>query len=147
MQHRYKVYMQNFISFMIGGSAFAIAVVLIFMIGPIIEGKYMPVTEDIEVTLLYETKEAMYFEAYGTKVRNCTLTAARILVDEGLSKLSKGKVIVVNDGIGPKDRALGTQNLGTWEITPKGKSLYVQAEYYCHPFWRTNIQLGEWHRG
>lgn len=117
--------------------------------GPVAEGKYMPVTTDVKVTLLKQENGAMYFEATGNKVRNCALLGARILVDTNSSDEKppvKGSIRVVDDGIGDKVRALGEQNLGIWEIKPIGDSVYVQASYKCHNFWITNLQLGEWHR-
>lgn len=123
-----------------------ILVITLFIFGPIIEGKYFPVTKDVEVKLISQTKEKMLFSVIGTKVRNCQLLSARVLVydspedDVG----TKGAIYVVDDGQGDVVRALGKQNLGVWAILPPGNYLKVQTTYQCHSLWNTEVQLGEW---
>ena len=118
-----------------------------FIFGPIIEGKYFPVTENVTVTFISQTKEKMLFSAVGTKVRNCAMLSARVLVfSNGQDIGTKGAIYVVDDGQGDVVRALGKQNLGTWAILPPGDYLKVQTTYHCHPFWNTEVQLGEWRK-
>lgn len=122
-----------------------ILVVIVFAIGPTLEGKYFPVTKDVYVELVKTENGKMYFAAQGDKVRHCSLTEVRILVqEEGKKAKSKGSLYVIDDGIGPKVRALGHQDLGVWVIEPIGSALFVDASYNCHPLWRTEHRLGMW---
>ena len=124
-----------------------VMVVALFILGPFIEGKYFPVTTNVKVTLVEETSEKMVFRAVGTKLRNCSLIDARVLIEQHHDKpLVKGAIYVVDDGIGGKTRALGYQDLGTWAIHPSGNKIYVQSTYSCHNLWNTEMSLGEWIR-
>ena len=122
-----------------------ILIVIFFALGPTLEGRYFPVTKEVRVELQKIEDGKMYFSAVGTKVRQCAMTDVRILVQEKDKKAkSKGSLYVINDGIGPKVRALGYQDLGIWVIQPVGSALYVDASYFCHPLWQTHQHLGHW---
>lgn len=122
-----------------------IVLVLMFAMGPAIESKYFPVTADVKVGLIKVDDDKMYFRAVGNKLRHCSMLDVRILVTqvEGEPPV-KGSIYVLDDGVGPRTRALGFQNLGIWVIEPAGISLDVDATYTCHPLWLTHTHLGNW---
>jgi len=122
-----------------------IVLIIAFAMGPSVESQYFPVTSDVKVALLKVDGDKMYFKAEGTKLRHCSMLDVRILVkqDEHSTPV-KGSIYVLDDGIGPRTRALGHQNLGIWVIEPLGISLDVDATYTCHPLWLTHTHLGNW---
>lgn len=139
--------LNSFIHTTIAAGAMLVMIVGVFILGPFIEGKYFPVTTNVQVTMLSETKERMIFEATGTKLRNCSLIDARVLVEQRHDQpLVKGAIYVVDDGVGGKTRAVGYQDLGTWAIHPPGNKIYVESTYSCHKLWNTEMKLGEWTR-
>lgn len=122
-------------------------VVLMFAMGPAIESKYFPVTTDIKATLVKVDDDEMFYHVIGTKVRHCSLLDLRILVEvEKGQPLVKGSLYVLDDGVGPRTRALGYQDLGMWVIRPIGTRADIDATYTCHPLWLTQVHLGEWTR-
>jgi hypothetical protein len=126
---------------------FLITVPLMYVIGPIVEGKYFPITTGVIVDLVTIEGDKMLFHAYGKKVRDCKLVDVKALVDQdGLpeSPHTKAVIYVVNDGVGDRNRPLGYQDLGIWAIHPIGKEIFVQTWYQCHPFWNTYTYLGQW---
>ena len=122
-----------------------LTLVVMFSAGPAIEAKYFPVTTNVEAVLQKVENDKMLFSAQGVKERDCSMIDARILVTPFDSdKPIKGAVWVVDDGHGPKTRALGFQDLGTWAVIPVGKKLVLEGIYKCHPLWETRQVLGTW---
>ena len=139
--------LQSFVQTTIAVGISLVMVVGMFVLGPFIEGRYFPVTTDVQVTLISETSEKMVFAATGTKLRNCSLIDARVLVEQSNGQpLAKGAIYVVEDGVGNKTRAIGFQDLGTWAIHPSGNRVHVESTYSCHKLWNTEMKLGEWTR-
>lgn len=116
-----------------------------FIMGPIVEGKYLPVTTDVKVVLLSTTGDKMVFQAYGNKVRDCKLVDVKTIVDvdgAGPKAPQKGVIYVEHDGIGDVVRPRGVQDLGIWAVYPSAQNIEVQTWYQCHPFWNTYTVLG-----
>lgn len=138
---------QHFINSLISMGLTLLMLIGLLIVGPYVEGRFFPITKDINVTLqeVNKVKDSMYFRVEGYKIRNCTLLDVRILVDEGKGRAPiKGAIWVSDDGVGSKARALGFQDLGIWTIQPIGEHLAVDATYHCHPLWNTHVKLGEW---
>lgn len=124
-----------------------ITIPVLYVVGPILEGKYFPITTSVRVELVQIDGERMLFRAYGKKVRDCKLVDVKALVDQDGSTESphtKAVIYVVDDGVGDRNRPLGYQDLGLWAIHPAGKEVFVQTWYQCHPFWNTYTYLGQW---
>lgn len=122
-----------------------LSLVMLFTLGPYVEGKYFPVTQNVHADFIKVEGDKMLFHAYGEKMRDCSLIDARILVyQKGNPIPVKGVVWVVDDGVGPRTRALGEQDLGTWAVIPVGEKLKLEATYQCHPLWETRTELGTW---
>lgn len=118
-----------------------------FIIGPHLEGKYFPVTVNLQYDLMQVEEGKMIIHVYGDKVRSCSLTDIKVLVDQdgkGPQLPKKGIIYPVDDGIGPRVRPLGHQDMGIWAIQPDGKMVSIYGTYRCHPFWETNVKIGEW---
>lgn len=119
----------------------------IFIVGPHLEGKYMPVTTKIKYEMLDVQEGKMVIHVWGEKVRSCSLTDIKVLVDPdgpGPAVPKKGIIYPVDDGVGPRVRPLGYQDMGIWAIHPEGKAVIIYGTYHCHPFWETNVKIGEW---
>ena len=124
-----------------------ITIPVLYVVGPIIEGKYFPITTSVRVELVQIDGERMLFRAYGKKIRDCKLVDVKALVDQDgkpEAPHTKAVIYVVDDGVGDRNRPLGYQDLGLWAIHPAGNEVFVQTWYQCHPFWNTYTYLGQW---
>lgn len=125
-------------------------VIIIFVLGPILEGKYFPVVQDIIGTYKTSDDVKMYFSVYGNKLRGeCKFIEVKTLIGRNTQDEVppiKGTVWFVDAGQGPESRPTGFQDFGTWAFVPKGDRVIVSATWSCHPFWNTEQQLGIWER-
>ena len=147
--HRTIWQLHTFIQGMIYGGGSMLFLVLMLTLGPILETKYFPVTTDVHASLVKVEGDKMIFWAVGNKVRDCSMLEAHILVDPDGSKgpkpPRKGVLWVIEDGEGPRTRALGYQDLGKWAVIPVGKKLTVEATYSCKGIpWETRSVIGTW---
>ncbi len=134
-----------FVNTLIISGALCVMLPLLFILGPIYEGKHFPVTSGVKVELVKTEPDRMVLQAYGTKNRECSLTNIKVLVDaNGDSKVTKGVVYLINDGVGDIVRPLGYQDFGIWAVHPIAKKVQVQTSYRCHFLWDTYQVLGEW---
>jgi hypothetical protein len=127
--------------------ALLVLVPLLLIFGPALEGRYLPIVRGVQVELVSEDGDRMVFHAVGEKVRACSLTDVKVLVaDKPGDVPSKGVIYPIDDGVGPRQRPLGLQDLGVWSIQPVGGHLQIQGTYRCHPLWETVVRVGEWRR-
>jgi len=143
--HRVVKQLHNLINSVIWVGGGILTLVMIFTLGPILEGKYFPVTKDIQATFIKNDGDKMLFSVYGNKVRDCVLLDARVLVDINKHDNKppvKGIIWPIDDGQGPSRRALGFQDLGIWAVVPIGDTATISAAYSCHPLWDTRVNLG-----
>lgn len=118
-----------------------------FILGPHLEGKYFPVSVKIKYEMVDVDEGKMIIHVWGEKVRNCSLTDIKVLVDQdgpGVQLPKKGVIYPIDDGVGPRVRPLGFQDMGIWAIQPDGKWVSIYGTYRCHPLWETNVKIGEW---
>lgn len=143
--HRVISQLHALISGIIWMGGALLTLVMVFTLGPILEGKYFPVTKDIQAEFIKNDGDKMLFHVYGDKVRDCVLLDARVLVDRKVNDNHppiKGIIWPVDDGIGPARRALGQQDLGVWAVVPIGEAATISASYSCHPLWDTRVSMG-----
>lgn len=115
-----------------------------FTVGPIVEGKYIPVVADINVTYVKPKKDYTEIIFEGTKVRTCEFIEVALLAGPK-GQLVKGRVVFEDyDGGGSKTRAPGRQTFGPWKIYPPGTELVLVAYHRCHPLWQTVTPLVHW---
>lgn len=126
-----------------------LVVILVFILGPIIEGQYFPVMKDITGTYISTADDKMYFSMYADKIRACKFIDIRALVDKDISDGKppvKGAIWFAGEDLGSRVRPVGYQDIGVWAVRPDGDRVIVEASWSCHPFWNTSQSLGVWDR-
>lgn len=126
-----------------------LTVCLIFLVGPIVEGTYFPVTTDMEAQYIDSKERKMYFSVQANMVRDCVLIDVKALVDKDLTdgkKPVKGAAWEAEHVVSPYRIVTGYQDMGVWAVIPEGDRVIVSAVWYCHRFWDTRQVLGRWDR-
>lgn len=129
------------------GVAFCMTVYTIFIAGPLVESKFFPVLEKLEITSVMPTGEEtsnVYVEF--TKLRECAYVGVAWF--EGRRSGGFHRVLFVaqrnkEDSSSP-NRPLGKQTAGPWLVGIKAEDVktnsFVDIFHQCHPFWVTKTQ-------
>lgn len=126
--------------------AFCWMLIIFFFVtvGPVVEGKFVPVVTDINVTYAKAEKNHIKIIFEGTKIRACEfIEVAAISGPRG--NLTKGKIEFDDyEATGSRSRPPGRQTFGPWKIYPSGNELILVAYHRCHPLWQTVTPLVHW---
>lgn len=126
--------------------AFCWMLIIFFFVtvGPIVEGKYIPVVTDINLTYAKQHQDYTQIIFEGTKVRTCEFVEVAVIAGKKGS-LAKGKIEFDDyEGEGSKTRAPGRQTFGPWKVYPPGDEVILVAYHRCHPLWQTVTPLVHW---
>lgn len=114
-----------------------------FLLGPVIETKYMPVVRDIQVEDVSKADDAFTsLHIRGRKVRNCKFLEVNALTGD---ELFPEKAIVRIPKYDGTSRPAGLQDFGVWEFEPRGHFLKLIVTHSCHALWDTTTELYERH--
>lgn len=113
-----------------------------FIIGPITEGKYLPVVTNVSLTHIKQNEDHTEIVFEGVKVRTCEFVEVSAIVQNNGAS-NKGKIIF-EDYDGSKSRAPGQQLFGPWKIYPNGNRITIVSYHRCHPLWQTVTPLLTW---
>lgn len=126
--------------------AFCWMLIIFFFVtvGPVVEGKFVPVVTDINVAYAKAEKNHIKIIFEGTKIRACEfIEVAAISGPRG--NLTKGKIEFDDyEATGSRSRPPGRQTFGPWKIYPSGNELILVAYHRCHPLWQTVTPLVHW---
>ncbi len=114
-----------------------------FLIGPVLETKYMPVVRDVQVVDVSKDEDAFTsLHIRGRKVRGCKFLAVNALTGDELFPEKATVRIPKYDG---GSRPAGMQDFGVWEFEPRGHFLKLVVTHSCHALWDTTTELYERH--
>lgn len=147
-QHRVQKQMQSFIRFVIGSGLLAMTIGFLFIMGPIAEAKFLPVTSNIAIQFVRTQEGYGVFTATGTRERSCTLLNVRAVgrKDSNDSWQRVGIWLLELQEIEPTPGVLGRHNLGFYGVSPMMNEIHVDASFDCHRFWTTETIIGTWNK-
>ncbi len=123
----------------------------LFLLGPRVETKVLPVIDHVQATLIDVDKEreVLHLAAYGQKVRQCEWKAITAMVHKN-DKWHQGTVYFTDPRLAgqpitqvPPSRPIGAQSLGEIYVFPSGDGVRVYLWHQCHPLWQTMTFLYE----
>lgn len=105
------------------------------VVGPIVEGKFFPVIDSVEVVSMVTSRDTISFAFVGRKIRDCRFESVDVL--SKVDGVYKPADVTFSDGSDPRGRPNGNQYFGPWTIRPSGSNAIVSITYRCHPLWDT----------
>ena len=140
-----KYYVKEFLRTVSVALCWMLVIFVFVTVGPIVEGKYIPVVTDINLTYAKQHKDYTQIIFEGTKKRSCEFIEVSAITGEKGRSLVKGKIVFEGyDSEGPKTRAQGRQTFGPWKIYPPGNEVILVAYHRCHLLWQTVTPLVHW---
>lgn len=122
--------------------AILVTSVVVILMGPIVENKFYPVTEDVEVVKVQSTDpNRTALSITGNKVRDCRFIEVSALSGD---KTKPEKAEIFFERRTGTTRPSGVQSFGIWEFSPKGNFVKAQVVHSCHPLWETTTTFFEW---
>lgn len=126
--------------------AFCWMLIIFFFVtvGPVVEGKFVPVVTDINVTYAKAGKDHIKIIFEGTMIRTCEFIEVAVISGRH-GNLTKGKIEFDDfERDSSRSRPPGRQTFGPWKIYPSGNELILVAYHRCHPLWQTVTPLVHW---
>ena len=128
-----------------------LATSFLFLFGPRIESRFLPVVDNVQATLVDvdSSAELMHLAAYGRKSRQCHWQSITAMVYKN-SQWHQGTVYFTDPRASknpqmtvPASRPIGAQSLGEIYVFPMGDRVQIYLSHTCHPFWQTMTFLYE----
>ena len=115
------------------------SVFVVFLFGPIVEGKFFPVIDNVRVTAVTPEKAFMRVVFEGDPMRNCRLIEITALTGE-LENLQHAAIFFEQKTYALPPSAV-TQTYGPIAVYPVDERLILVAYHRCHIFWQTITPL------
>ena len=117
-----------------------------YLVGPELEAKYLPVVTEVRVTeLVPSSPDRIALQIYLNKERGyCKRVGINALAGSAVAP-EKAEVFKPLDDASVR-RPSGWQSLGVWEFKPAGDYVKLVVDFKCHGLWNTSQKIFEWRR-
>ena len=121
-------------------------VISMFILIPIMEGKFYPVVKDIKDVSVQQIADGQIVMFNASKVRPCRFDEIVGLVKvNGYFEKAKVTYIETYDPrAGRETRPIGSQVFGPWKVEPKGTEIILASRHTCNALWDAETQLIHW---